>query len=163
MTTSEQPAGVIPGVNILEAKSTRISADGKTAMVVFRISENGGIDFAVTIPVSGLGELASMIQDLRRQSVAAGIDPGATKLRKPRSFAIGNSPTHRGHVFVTFDEQTPHEETYVIADADARNLSAMVERDVLSRMTMQERRAAIGKAKPMLLPGMGSKLILPGG
>lgn len=155
------PEGMMPGVNVQHVIETRTSPDGQTAMVVFQIAENGGTKFAMTLPVAALGTFQTMVGDLIRRAAAQNRDTGMVALRKPRSFAIGSSASNRGFVYVTFDQETPHEETYVMADVDGRNLAAEIERNVLSRMTPQERHQAIRKAKPILLPGLGGKLIIP--
>ena len=155
------PEGMMPGVHIQHAIETRLSPDGKTALVVFRITENGGMNFAMTLPVTALGTLQTLVQDLVRRAAAQNIDTGMMALRKPRGFAVGSSASNRGFVYVTFDPETPHEETYVMADVDGRNLAAEIERNVLSRMTPTERHQAARKAKPLLLPGLGGKLIIP--
>lgn len=162
---TEQPApppGSIPGVHITHCVSTKISQDGQTAMVIFQITENGGIQFAVTLPVAGLGTLLGMVADLRRLAESRNLDPGMVKAQQPGSFAIGNSPLERGCIFLIFDGGTEHEISLRVLDADAINLAQMIERDVLSRWTTQAQAEYARKARPLLVP-TGGKLILPNG
>lgn len=156
------PPGSIPGVHITDVVSIKIGDDGTTAMVVFRITENGGIDFAMTLPVAGLGTLLKFVADLRNMATARNLDPGMVLAHQPKTFSVGNTPMQRGVVFIILDEKTPDEVSIRLLDGDALQLAQMVERDVLSRMTPAERAAAMRAQKPLLLPNQ-PKLIIPGG
>jgi len=118
----------------------------------------------MTLPVAGLGMLLSLVNDLREAAGKKSLDTGMVSIREPKNFGVGNSPMRRGQVFLTFDEKLPTETTYAIKDQDGRQLALMLERDVLSRMTMEERREALKQPPPVLLPGLGGgKLLLPRG
>jgi len=152
----------MPGIRVTGRVDKRISSDGRTALLIVEITELPGKPFAITMDTPGLGPFMADIQDLRIMALARGLHPGPPDIREPTTFQVGHSAARRGYTFLTFDEGLPSEITIATLDQNARQLAMFIERDVLSRMTPGERRAAARQARPLLLPNGGGKLILPG-
>jgi len=160
MTNQDQPntGETMPAAHIVECVSRSISTDRTTAMAVFKIAD--GTKFAMTLPVGGLKQLQTMVNDMVADAQKAEINPGMVAIKRPKGFAVGHSPNMRGCVAITFDPETEAEAIYVLRDADALQLNKAIGADVFGRMTDAERRKTFGAQSGLLRPG-ASKLILP--
>lgn len=153
----------IPAAHIVKGEATSISTDGTRGMLVFTIED--GSRFAVTVDVGGIAAVQSMVADLARQARSRQLGIGNVPLRYPKEFAVGSAPEIRNHVAVRFDPDGEIEEMFMLPDTMAQALAAMIEKNVLSRMSMADRRAALAAKSPgLVLPGLpgGKKIILPG-
>lgn len=160
MDKQDSPAGEsLPAAHIVECVSRSISTDRTTAMAVFKIAD--GSKFAITLPVGGLKQLQSMVNDMVAAAAKLELNPGMVAVKRPKGFAVGNSPNMRGCVAVTFDPETEAEAVYVMRDADALTLVKAIGADVMGRMTQSERLKTFGAQSALLRPGV-PKLVLPG-
>ncbi len=152
---------MMPAAHIVQGEATSISTDGSTGMMVFTIAD--GSKFAVTIDVSGIAPLLSMVGALARQARSRRLGIGNVALRYPKEFAVGSAPEVRNHVALRLDPDAEGEEMFMLPDAMAQAMAAMIDKNVLSRMSMEDRRAALQKNTKLVLPGLpgSKKLILP--
>lgn len=156
---NQETAERVPAAHIMECVSRSISTDRTTAMAVFKIAD--GTKFAITLPVGGLKQLQSMVNDMVAAAEKLDLHPGMVAIKRPKGFAVGNSPNMRGCVAITFDPETEAEAIYVLRDEDALNLCKAVGADMVGRGVGIDKLRGGTAQGALLRPGQ-HKLIIPG-
>lgn len=131
MTETTKPASVAL-CRIREMLSRSISTDGEHAQIAFAL--NGSDDkLVIEFNVHSLGQLQSIVAELRRQAKRRDLSGGQVMRQMPKSFSVGHSDDMRGHVAIMFDENTLDEQIFMLRDQDAAKLANAIAKDVRER------------------------------
>lgn len=151
------PPPVPPIAHLTEIVATAVSTDETMAMIKFKDAQ--GKEAILTMPVERLQSLQHVCTVMRRKITRRSMPVSDMSLQPVKSFKIGETNA-RGITALMLDEFEPTEAVYVMHDQDAMRLAEELERSVLSRMTPEERRQAMLKKSPLILPDKHS-LIMP--
>lgn len=143
----------VRAAHLQEALSMSLSTDGTVAMMVFKIAD--GSKFAITVDAQRTKWFRDLVGQLVKMVEAKGRGAGNILMVPVTTYETGHSDQMRGRTFLHFDKELPTEAMFHLANRDALQLAQSVERSVLSRMTMQERRdlTMVRKGPSIIIPG----------
>lgn len=160
--TQQQPtqpiSEMVRAAHVQKFVSYNITAEGR-AILVFEIE--GGDKFALTVQVNALKAFRSMVGDVITAAEKREHHSGMAAIHQPREVNVGHSSTLRGVALIQFNPGADDEAVFGLPDAIALNIADALEKNVISRMTDQDRRRhMMGKSRVLQAPK--PKIILPG-
>ena len=150
----------VRAAHVLACESYSISAEG-IAMMVFRIPEESGGRFAVTLPVTGLKALRTLVTDLISAAEKRDLTAGMVSLHRPRDVTVGNLYDVRNSVVAQFNSGAEDEIGFLMHDDLGLDLAEGLQQNIYGRMTDKERRERLAK-KSKVLTAPKPRIILPG-
>ena len=114
--------------------SRSISMDGTYAQIVFEV-DGARLEttLVLTIAVQGLAALQSLTSEMRRESERRNLKTGMGFRQTPKTYTVGHSDEHRGHIAIWLDEGTMDEQIFMFRDEDAIKVAMSIIEDIRKR------------------------------
>jgi hypothetical protein len=145
----------VKSIHIVKFVGHSISTDGKVAMIMFMIADEGGErQFAITIPVELTKGLVGVAHEAMLAAERAGNRSGSAVFHHPVQFDVGSSTDFPGRVIILLNKETPDEFIFTFANLAGIEFAEAIKKDIMPRLTLEERRQ-------MSLIKPSSKIIIP--
>lgn len=144
-------------IHVVGCSHHALSTDGNAAMFVLATKDAEGHDgkLALTMPAALVKFFRSTVHEVQQQVEKAGVADGSLLLNFPQQYAVGSSEQFRGAVMIVFDQGTPTERVFVLPNPTGLALAEAIRKDIMPRLTPQERDEArlLAKKHNLILPG----------